>query len=310
MLLKVFSRRQYKLFSSIFKNAHKNQINYFVQRSSDIKFEVDKSMESFTGRDDRFNGVTVRSEIERCPIDAFPKKLETSLAHWLETRKRGIWFRVNLQDSEWIPILAQNKFTFHHARSDFVMMIRWLPTDETPNIPPYAHTLIGVGAIVINDKSELLVVKEKYNILPTSMWKLPGGYVEPGENLADAAIREVHEETNISSEFISLVVTLHGHGRQWNCSDIYSVMSLKPVSSDLTMDTREIKDCRWMPVDEYLNSDEVHELNKFVIHRWLEMQKQGIIVECKHGLHALLKKPYTIYYADKQIDDGSSSSKL
>lgn len=306
MLLKVFSRRQFKLLSSLLQNVQINRVNFCTQRPSDLRFDMASSVETFTGRDDRFNGVTVRSEIERCPVAEFAKKLETSLAHWIESRKRGIWFRVNLQDAEWIPILAQNKFIFHHARDDFVMMIRWLPTDETPNIPPYAHTLIGVGAIVINDKSELLVVKEKYNILPTSMWKLPGGYVESGENLADAAIREVQEETNISAEFISLVVTLHGHGRQWNCSDIYSVMSLKPISADLTMDTREIKDCRWMPVHEYLNSDEVHELNKFVIHRWLEMQKQGIIVDCKHGLHALLKKPYTIYYPDKQSEEGAS----
>lgn len=47
------------------------------------------------------------------------------------------------------------------------------------NIPPYAHTMIGVGAVVVNDKSEILVVREKYYTYPH--WKLPGGYVEPGK---------------------------------------------------------------------------------------------------------------------------------
>lgn len=58
------------------------------------------------------------------------------------------------------------------------MMYKWLPKDETNNIPPYSHTMVGVGAVVINDKSEILVVREKYWLVPH--WKLPGGYVEPG----------------------------------------------------------------------------------------------------------------------------------
>ena len=42
----------------------------------------------------------------------------------------------------------------------------------------YAHNLIGVGAFVINDSDELLVVRERFYKHPH--WKLPGGYVEPG----------------------------------------------------------------------------------------------------------------------------------
>lgn len=58
------------------------------------------------------------------------------------------------------------------------MMYKWLPITENCNVPPYAHTMIGVGAVVINDKNELLVVSEKY--FKVSQFKLPGGYVEPG----------------------------------------------------------------------------------------------------------------------------------
>ena len=85
-----------------------------------------------------------------------------------------------------MPILAKNNFFFHHAKdtretdTNFVMMYRWLPKDETLIIPPYAHTMVGVGAIVINDKNEVLVVSEKNSLIKDS-WKLPGGYVEPSE---------------------------------------------------------------------------------------------------------------------------------
>lgn len=42
----------------------------------------------------------------------------------------------------------------------------------------YAHNVIGVGAFVVNDDDELLVVRERFHTRPH--WKLPGGYVELG----------------------------------------------------------------------------------------------------------------------------------
>lgn len=59
------------------------------------------------------------------------------------------------------------------------MMVRWISEKETANIPPFAHTMVGVGGLVINAKGQILSVSEKQSILPGS-WKLPGGYVDPG----------------------------------------------------------------------------------------------------------------------------------
>lgn len=73
---------------------------------------------------------------------------------------------------------AQNGFDFHHAKPGFVMMYKWLPTNISANIPEYAHTMIGVGSIVVNDKQQILTITEKHSIIAGS-WKLPGGYVEP-----------------------------------------------------------------------------------------------------------------------------------
>lgn len=58
-------------------------------------------------------------------------------------------------------------------------MYKWLPEDEESNLPPFAHTMLGVGGLVVNDKNQILVVKEKY-FISAPFWKLPGGYVEPG----------------------------------------------------------------------------------------------------------------------------------
>ena len=37
------------------------------------------------------------------------------------------------------------------------------------------------------------------------MWKFPGGMVDKGESLGDAAVREVWEETGIKAEFIGIL---------------------------------------------------------------------------------------------------------
>lgn len=60
------------------------------------------------------------------------------------------------------------------------MMVKWLPTTQTENIPVYAHTMVGVGGLVINsEKNLVLAIREKEALVPGN-WKLPGGYVEPG----------------------------------------------------------------------------------------------------------------------------------
>lgn len=70
----------------------------------------------------------------------------------------------------------------------------------------FATSTIGVGGFVLNDKNELLVVAEKFNPVDPSrrVFKLPGGYVNAGESIIDAAIREIKEECGIDTEFISV----------------------------------------------------------------------------------------------------------
>ena len=47
--------------------------------------------------------------------------------------------------------------------------------------------------------NKVLVVQERFRF--SAHWKLPGGYVDPGEDIDEAAIREVKEETGIETEF-------------------------------------------------------------------------------------------------------------
>ena len=249
----------------------------------------------FKGCKDHYNGVTIDSNEESCSPEALAPLLAASLQQWIKEKRRTIWFRVYLPHSEWIPILVKEGFKFHHAKQEYVMLYRWLVTDEECAVPHYAHTNLGVGAFVYNEKTtELLVVKEKY-VEKSAFWKLPGGYVEPGENLELAVKREVLEETGIQTTFKCLLGFRHTHNHVFGCSDIYIVAYLSPNDNKIKKCEREISKCQWMKISDYLKHSEVHENNKLVARKMLELleHRMGIVVE--YTQHPITKKPISVY---------------
>lgn len=115
-----------------------------------------------------------------------------SLEKWKTNNIKTVWFKIERNNSDWIPHLINQGFYFHHAKKNFVTLYHLL--DLNYDIPPYAHTNIGVGAFVLNElTNEILVIKEKHSSLPVSRWKLPGGYVEPGLSFKfDAQIASIY----------------------------------------------------------------------------------------------------------------------
>lgn len=64
--------------------------------------------------------------------------------------------------------------------------------------------LIGVGAVVFSAGNEILLIK-RGKPPHYGRWMVPGGTLEWGESLEDAAIREVREETGIDIEIETFV---------------------------------------------------------------------------------------------------------
>lgn len=60
---------------------------------------------------------------------------------------------------------------------------------------------VGVGVVVQGPGDTILLEKRR----DCGWWGLPGGKVEPGESLTDAAVREVCEETGLTVEVTHLI---------------------------------------------------------------------------------------------------------
>lgn len=72
---------------------------------------------------------------------------------------------------------------------------------NSPDIYLHIKSVITfVGAIVENDRGEILLVKT-----PVRGWEFPGGQVENGESLIEAALREVLEESSIKIDVKGIV---------------------------------------------------------------------------------------------------------
>jgi len=63
--------------------------------------------------------------------------------------------------------------------------------------------MVGVGALIFKGDSILLVERGKQPL--KGYWSIPGGLLEVGEQLAEAVVREVREETGLEVKPVSVV---------------------------------------------------------------------------------------------------------
>lgn len=80
-------------------------------------------------------------------------------------------------------------------------MARRIDYYDDPNAPPANSIVPSVNVVVANDQGEILLIKRSDN----DNWALPGGAIDLGESLTQAAIRETKEETGIDCEITGLV---------------------------------------------------------------------------------------------------------
>ena len=103
--------------------------------------------------------MTVRVAAGRA--DDFPKELDAALARWRANGITGVWLEVPPERADRLPAALARGFELHSAEQDHVLLAAWLPPGPSP-LPPNATHQVGVGAVVVDSKTNrILVVVEE-----------------------------------------------------------------------------------------------------------------------------------------------------
>lgn len=195
---------------------------------------------------------------------SFRDAMASALDAWTREGLKLAWLEIPIRRGELLRDALDLGFTTHHCRSDTLTLVKRLV--EGACIPDACTHSIGAGGLVLSRDRHILVVLEKRDRIERPQHlKLPGGMVERGEHLADAAVREVFEETGIRTKFRGLVGMRHHHRGQFGASNIYAVCRLSPINRDIRLDGEELEKALWMPVDDYLARDATSPFNRRVV---------------------------------------------
>jgi ADP-ribose pyrophosphatase YjhB (NUDIX family) len=124
---------------------------------------------------------------------------------------------------------------------------------------PEPKTIVPAVSAVIIDKNNQILLQERVD---NGKWSLPGGGMDPGENVEQAIIREVKEETGLNVKVIKLTgiysdpnhVIAYGDGE---VRQQFSICFSCEVTGGTLVTSHESKRVAFVPVSE-LDSLNMH----------------------------------------------------
>ena len=123
---------------------------------------------------------------------------------------------------------------------------------------PKANSLVpSVNVVVVNDAGDILMIRRSDN----ENWAVPGGAIDLGESMTQAAIRETKEESGIDCEITGLVgiytdpkhiilYTSNGEARQ----EFSILLTARPIGGTPTP-SDESTEVRWVKPSEVTGYD-------------------------------------------------------
>ena len=118
-------------------------------------------------------------------------------------------------------------------------------------IKSFKHPLLTVDAVITTCDGKIIFIRRK-NPPYKGSWALPGGFVEYGETVEDAVIREVKEETGIKIKIRELLGVYSDPGRDPRGHMITVCFLANKTEGELKADT-DAAEVSCFAVDEALN---------------------------------------------------------
>ena len=156
--------------------------------------------------------------------------------------------------------------------------------DKFKNLP----LRIGVGIVVLNKENKIFVARRIDN--SKNFWQMPQGGVDEGENVLEAAYRELREETSIKN--VELIKELSGittyelpdyllgiiwKGKYRGQSQKWFLMRFTGSENEINIKTKnpEFLDWKWIEIDQITNVVVDFKLN---VYKELKAQLKKLLI--------------------------------
>jgi ADP-ribose pyrophosphatase YjhB (NUDIX family) len=176
------------------------------------------------------------------------------LLRWSETlsaiARTGLGFTRNLYErerfEEVLRVAADIRVAAGHELEAEVLVEEWLKL-VGDGVAGYVTPKVTVGAIVGNDRGELLLVQRA----DSGVWLYPTGWADVGYSASEVAVKEVAEETGIICEPVRLIAVLDGLRLGFTRIPLYSlVFHCRAVGGELRPHPLECADAGWFSEDD------------------------------------------------------------
>jgi 8-oxo-dGTP diphosphatase len=139
-----------------------------------------------------------------------------------------------------------------------------------------------VARITDDNKIEIIAEKRGPLVSATGRWCFPCGYLDYDEDLTDAVIREVQEETGYTLErkdvnFIDINSKPEGKKQNVGIRHIAFIDNDKKQISDFELDTNEVTELKWIEIGESVGNIFNIDVNKLDCVKWAFNHKSLII---------------------------------
>ncbi|MEV5719775.1 NUDIX domain-containing protein [Amycolatopsis mediterranei] len=142
-----------------------------------------------------------------------------------------------------------------------------------PNAPKANSIAVAVSAFIQDDQGRILLIRRTDN----DLYSIPGGQLELGETLAEAAVREVREETGIECA-VTEVIGLYSdpkHVIAYDDGEVRQEFSIcfraHPIGGSLRT-SDESKEVNWVSESD-LQRTNIHQTIRLRIHHALESER-------------------------------------
>ena len=147
------------------------------------------------------------------------------------------------------------------ARTDYL---------DDPAAPKANSIVPAVSVVVPDDQGSILLIRRTDN----NYWSIPGGGMEPGESVRQAASREVMEETGINCEVTGLVgiYSNPGHVAAYDDGEVrqeFSICLTARILGGAPRTSSESSEVRFVPAADITRYD-IHPSIRMRVGHYLE----------------------------------------